>query len=49
MELHQGKVRLGIRKMPSSPEDDQALEQAPRGSGHGTKLLELRECLDNIL
>jgi len=29
--------RLGVRK-GSSPEGGQALEQAPQGSGHGSKL-----------
>ena len=33
----------------SSPESGQALEQAAQGSGHGPKLMEVKECLDNTL
>ena len=29
--------------------DDQALEQAPQGSGHGIELPEFSECLDSAL
>lgn len=29
--------------------DDQALEQAPRGSGHGTKLLQFKEHLNSVI
>ena len=33
----------------STPEGGWALEQAPQGSGHGPKLLEFKESLDNAL
>ena len=33
----------------TSPEGSQALEQAPQGSGHGPKLLELKKHLDHTL
>ena len=33
----------------SSPEGGQALEQSPQGSGHGPKLLNIKERLDKAL
>ena len=46
MELCQGKVRWGLQK-GSSPEGGWTLKQAPQGNGHGPKLPEFKECLDN--
>ena len=48
MELRQGVSSWGLGK-GSSPEDDQALEQAPQDSGHSPMLLDVNECLHNTL
>lgn len=41
--MHQGRVRLGVKKF-SSPENDWALEQAPQGNCHVSKLPDFKEC-----
>jgi len=48
MELHQGRVRLGARKRFLT-RGWSGMEQAPQGSGHGLKLMELKKHLDNAL
>jgi len=45
MKLCQGRISLGVWK--SSPQGDQALEQAHQSSGQVLKLAEFRDCLDN--
>jgi len=40
-----GKVRLGARNVLH--QKVRGMKQIPRGRGHGTELLEFKECLDN--
>ncbi|KAJ7409572.1 hypothetical protein BTVI_56099 [Pitangus sulphuratus] len=49
LKLCQGIFRLDIRKKALYLESDWALEQAPQGSGHSTKLTEFKKRLDDIL
>lgn len=47
MELHQRGSELVLGKGSSLREDVQALEQASQGNGHSTKLVGVKEGLDN--
>lgn len=48
MELCQGVVSLGVQKRFLTRRQS-GIEQAAQGLGHGPKLLEFKECLENSL